>query len=92
MKYLRKFNDVSDKKFESSEHFSLTDTFNEAVKTECQTKGAIYNTKISDDKIDVSVEIPFELELNEDDAKLLEDNIHNALELVLKPYFIKKDK
>lgn len=64
--------------------------FTEAVKTECQTPEANYNIVINDDKISVEVELPMELELNEEEAKLLEANIHNAMELVLAPYFLKK--
>jgi len=72
------------------EHIDMFKNFkvvNEAVKTECQTDGAIYDTKISDNKVSITVEIPFDLNLDEKEAKLLEDNLHNALELVLKPYF-----
>ena len=63
--------------------------FNEAVKTECQTPEANYNIEISDDKVSVEVDLPMELDLTEQEAKLLESNIHNAMELVLAPYFLK---
>ena len=61
--------------------------FTEAVRTECQTPDANYNIEISDDKVSVEVELPMDLDLTEDEAKLLESNIHNAMELVLAPYF-----
>lgn len=61
--------------------------FNEAVKTECQTPDAQFNIDISDEKVSVEVELPMKLDLTEDEAKLLESNIHNAMELVLAPYF-----
>lgn len=64
--------------------------FKEAVKTECQTPDAQFNIEINDSKVSVEVELPMELDLTEDEAKLLEANIHNAMELVLAPYF-KKD-
>jgi hypothetical protein len=64
-------------------------SINEAVKTKCQTEGAIYNTDISENKIGIDIKIPFNMDLTKTEAKLLEDNIHNALELVLKPYFMK---
>ena len=62
----------------------------EAVKTQCQTDGAVYNTKITQNEVKISVKIPFDLDLSETESKLLEDNLHNALELVLKPYFIQE--
>ena len=61
----------------------------EAIETKCQTKGAIYNTDISENNISIDIEIPFNIDLTKSEAKLLENNIHNALELVLKPYFMK---
>lgn len=64
--------------------------FTEAVRTECQTPEAKYNIEISDDKVSVQVELPMQLDLNEKEAKLLESNIHNAMELVLAPYFLNK--
>ena len=63
--------------------------FNEAVRTECQTGGAVYKIDISEDNITAVVNLPFELQLDKDEAKLLESNIHNALELVMAPYFKK---
>lgn len=65
-------------------------TITEAVKTKCQTEGAIYQTDISQKNVSVNIKIPFKLDLDKDEAKLLEDNIHNALELVLAPYFKNK--
>lgn len=61
--------------------------FNEAIETECQTDGAIYQTDISEDIITMTVKLPFALDLDEKEAELLETNIHNAMELVLVPYF-----
>lgn len=75
------------------EQIDLFKNFNplikEAIKTDCQTEGATYQTDISKDNISVNIKIPFELQLDKDEAKLLESNLHNALELVLKPYFNK---
>ncbi len=65
---------------------------NEAVKTKCQTAGAVYQTQITENNITVNIKIPFNLDLNKSEAKLLEDNIHNVLELVLAPHFLKKKK
>lgn len=63
--------------------------FTEALKTKCQTPDAQFNIKINDDKVSVEVELPMKLDLSEDEAKLLESNIHNAMELVLSKYFVK---
>jgi len=62
--------------------------FSEAVRTECQTPEAQYHITISGNKISVEVDLPMELDINEDAANLLESNIHNAMELVLARYFI----
>lgn len=63
-----------------------------AIETKCQTDGAVYNIEISSSEINISVKVPFELELTEDEAKLLESNIHNVLELVLSKYFTEKSE
>lgn len=60
---------------------------NEAIKTQCQTPEMIYNIKISDKAIDINLRLPDKLDLSDGDAKLLENNLHNALELVLARYF-----
>lgn len=61
--------------------------FNEAVKTECQTPDAQFNIEINDNKVSVQVDLPMKLDISEEEAKLLESNIHNVMELVLAPYF-----
>lgn len=55
----------------------------------CQTDGAVYGFSLSKDTLMCHVELPFELDLNEDELKLLKTNLHNALELVLARYWIK---
>ena len=60
----------------------------EAIKTDCQTPDAIYSIEIGDKSIFCKVDIPFSLNLDEEEAILLENNIHNAMELVLSKYFI----
>ncbi len=64
--------------------------FTEAVKTACQTPDAVFHIEIKDKKLSIEIDLPMELDLSEQDAKLLEANVHNALELVLAPYFDKK--
>jgi len=61
--------------------------FTEALKTECQTPEAVYNIEINNKSVSVEVELPMELDISEDEAKLLESNIHNMMELVLSKYF-----
>lgn len=64
-----------------------------AVKTKCQTPGTNFTTNICDvpgipyTLIAISLRLPMMLNMTEEQAGLLEDNIHNALELVLAPYF-----
>lgn len=61
--------------------------FTEAVKTECQTPDAQFNIEINDSSVSVKVDLPMKLDITEEEAKLLESNIHNVMELVLAPYF-----
>jgi len=59
-----------------------------AIATPCQTDGAIFATEIKARQIVVGVGLPFDLDLSEVQAEVLEANLHNALELVLAPYFL----
>ena len=61
----------------------------EALKGECQTPDAEYTIKISNNKVTFKVQLPMKLDLTKKEAKLLETNIHNAMEIVLAPYFTK---
>lgn len=61
-----------------------------AIETACQTPGAHYSTYISENRVLTSVYFSSPLKLTGEEAEILEANIHNALELVLAPYF--KDK
>jgi len=58
-----------------------------AVETKCQTPGTYFNTHISGAMIKIEVITPVLLNQTKEEAELLEANIHNALELVLAPYF-----
>ena len=55
--------------------------------TKCLTNGAIYHTRIQPTKVSVSVDIPFNLDITEKEAEILETLLHNQLELILRPYF-----
>lgn len=59
-----------------------------AIETKCQTNGAMFHTQIQDEKVSVNVALPFPLNLTEEQAKLLEANLHNAVELALAPHFV----
>jgi hypothetical protein len=61
--------------------------FNEAQETKCQTPDVVYNISISDEKISITLDLPKSIQLDEEEAELLESNIHNSLEIVLSKYF-----
>jgi hypothetical protein len=58
-----------------------------AIETGCLTSGAIFHTSIEEKAVSVTVELPFQLEISEKEAEILEVLIHNQMELVLRPYF-----
>jgi hypothetical protein len=58
-----------------------------AQPTRCQTPGAMFSTKITDQSVSVHVDLPHPLDLTEPEAGQLEANLHNAVELVLARYF-----
>jgi len=58
-----------------------------AVETKCQTPGTRFKTVVDPLYITVEAWLPTALDLSEEEAALLEANIHNAMELVLAPYF-----
>jgi hypothetical protein len=60
-----------------------------AVETDCMTDGANYTTVINSKMVSVSVKMPFNLILSEKEATQLQDNLHNAIELVLAPHFLR---
>jgi hypothetical protein len=59
-----------------------------AVPTPCQTPGAIFHVHVTDGEIAIRVEVP--LSFSEAEAELLDANLHNAIELVLAPFFKEK--
>ena len=61
-----------------------------AQAAECQTPGAVFHTKIHGREVKVSVKLPFNLELSDEEAEVLDANMHNALELVLARYFVQR--
>jgi hypothetical protein len=59
-----------------------------ANSTKCLTDGAIYKTAITNMRVSATVELPFILDISEQEAEILETLIHNQLETLLRPYFI----
>jgi hypothetical protein len=57
----------------------------------CKTPDAIYSTHISDNKVEVSVKLPFETNLTKDESEKLEADLHYAVEKVLSSVFDNKD-
>jgi hypothetical protein len=57
----------------------------------CQTPDAIYHFNITDSSVNCSVDIPFKLNLTEQQAVKLENELHDALETVLKQFFNLQD-
>lgn len=58
-----------------------------AIETPCQTSGAMFHTAISPTGITVTIDFGKVIPLNSAQAEVLEANAHNALELVLAPYY-----
>lgn len=58
-----------------------------ALKTKCLTPEANFSTIISGNKVESKVVLPFNLDISEQEAELLERLIHNQMEIVLRSYF-----
>lgn len=61
-----------------------------AIETPCQTPGAYFHTSIQEEAVVVAVNFARKISLSPEQAEILEANIHNAMELVLAPYFKKE--
>lgn len=62
----------------------------QANQTKCLTPGAKFHTNIKPRKISMEVDLPMDLDINEQEAEILETVWHNATESVLRPYFYDK--
>lgn len=62
-----------------------------AIETPCQTPGCEFSTIVDKYGILVRVSFPETIELSPAQADLIEKNLHNAVELVLAPYFKGKE-
>ena len=62
-----------------------------AQETKCLTPETIFHTTISDRNVSVKVELPFKLDISEEEAATLERLLHNSIEIVLSRYFIQNN-
>lgn len=56
------------------------------IERACQTPGAIYDTKISDDTIGVEVKLPKQVQvgdMSDEDGQRFDDMIHDAMERIV---------
>ena len=53
-----------------------------ALETKCQTPGLEMRSVIGKRIVSFTVKMPFRMDLDEEEATLLEKNIHNAVEMV----------
>lgn len=59
-----------------------------ANETKCLTSGAVFHTDIRQRSVSVKVDLPFKLDVDKEEAEVLEILLHNQLELVLRSYFL----
>ena len=57
-----------------------------ALETKCLTSGAIFHTAINDRDVSVKVDLPFKLDISDEEASILERLLHNQIEVVLRYY------
>tara|TARA_Y100000296_G_C5020538_1_gene179631 strand:- start:76 stop:264 length:189 start_codon:yes stop_codon:yes gene_type:complete len=58
-----------------------------ALETKCLTSGTYFLTEVNENSVSVKVDLPFTLNMTEEEAELIERLMHNQLELILRPYF-----
>ena len=76
------------KKDEDIEETEVVEKLEEQNSTKCLTSGAQFHISVTPNNIGVNVDLPFQLNLNEDEAIEMETLLHNAIELVLSRYWI----
>lgn len=62
-----------------------------AKPTACQTPGAEFHIHVGKRLVSCVIDLPHELDLNDDELELLKNNLNNSIELVLSRYFQKTD-
>ena len=55
-----------------------------AQATKCLTSDAIFHTAINERDVSVKVELPFKLDISDEEASILERLLHNQIEVVLR--------
>jgi hypothetical protein len=60
-----------------------------ANKTKCLTPGTRFYTKITTKSISIYISFPTHIDINKKEATILETLLHNSIETVLRPYFMK---
>jgi hypothetical protein len=50
---------------------------------QCKTPGAVYHTEVGPERVSIAVDLPKWMELDEDEARQLETELHTAVETVL---------
>ena len=58
-----------------------------AQETKCLTSGAIFHTAINERILSVKVDLPFKLDISDEEASILERLLHNQIEVVLRYYY-----
>ena len=58
-----------------------------AQETKCLTSGAIFHTVINESSVSVKVDLPFKLNISDEEASILERLLHNQIEIVLRYYY-----
>ena len=58
-----------------------------ALETKCLTPDTNFTTIISGNKVESKMVLPFDLDITEKEAEILEKLIHNQMELILRSYF-----
>jgi len=58
-----------------------------AQETKCLTSGAIFHTAINENDVSVKVDLPFKLDISDEEASILERLLHNQIEVVLRYYY-----
>ena len=53
----------------------------------CLTPGSFYDMEIKDNVVGVRVRLPMNIDITEEEAKQLEDEMHDAMEAILAKYF-----
>ena len=65
----------------------IREVLKEQNATACLTSGAYFDTHIEPRRVSISVDMPFDLNISEEEAIELESLLHNAVELVMSRYF-----